>query len=466
MELQAVGRFKDPLEVDPDDYTNSLVSIAFRKGLLSQEQVTNIQAKLVSALAQCTQSYTRKESSSVKVEAAQAVFKSMIYNIDIFLKDIGNPDQCLGILLEQDLYSVYEKGIEITKVKVESAKQVFEQVKNLRIDTDNIAYNDTINTMLDFFTHYDVKFGAHEIPVSIDYPLAVEMKNSKVGIHYISEYVNRLYIENMFCSYFDFHDITRLLNGYSVVYGYNARDMMENLFLMVLTNAIGFTFFHPNETGLSILSSQCYDLQKNLESVSEEKRSKLIKDKTDEILKRLSITHKNHVQYILYCSERVSKSVQHALQSGNLEKVFIESRDSELSKDIRFKDADKMDDDTFRKLTEQIGDCDDIKQKVRTISEHVQSFEDFVDLLSADCFFDDEFITVFESLKEFELALLLKKVLDSSGERSIESLNLNTNLHLSESEKQWQKRFVCYLKELDTTRYEEILSISKNICDQ
>lgn len=52
-----------------------------------------------------------------------------------------------------------------------------------------------------FFKSYIVKFEAQDVPVSIDYPLALDDMDVK-GIYYVKNYIESIDIENRFCNLF------------------------------------------------------------------------------------------------------------------------------------------------------------------------------------------------------------------------------------------------------------------------
>lgn len=62
----------------------------------------------------------------------------------------------------------------------------------------------------------------------------------------------------------------------------------------------------------------------------------------------------------------------------------------------------------FKKLSEEIRECSLVEDKIALIKNNIKSLEDLVDMLNADCLFEDEYIMYFKSLSKIEIMLLSK----------------------------------------------------------
>lgn len=338
------------------NYFQSFSQEACRLNLLTESEFENLQLQSIQLLARQTERYTGGESSSVKVETAQSICQSIFYTIGIYLKSLPSLNLTLSELKQKPLLELYRNGQNLIKAQFDNAKQLFDAVRNNSISTDNHAYNDTIqNGIAVFFSSYDMDYGAHETPVSIDYPLCND-KMELVGVEYICDYLQKLYMENQFCKNFAQQDIHCLLRGY------DTNDRLESIFISLKGN-------HPQPL-------------------------------------------------------------------------------------VQFEDGQKIDDELFRTITNEIRECRYVSDKILIIQREIHSIADLVDILEAYCIFNDEFFEIFKSLGDTELALLLRK---------LPTHVIDTDCHFTENEKEWQNRLNCYLNKIDLSRKEGIRELAEKI---
>jgi hypothetical protein len=77
-------------------------------------------------------------------------------------------------------------------------------------------------------------------------------------------------------------------------------------------------------------------------------------------------------------------------------------------------DGTKLSNSAFRKLSERIRECSSIKDKIKLIKNNINSLDDLVDMLEAECLFNDEFNELFKNLSKMEIILLSTHVSDLS----------------------------------------------------
>ena len=112
-----------------------------------------------------------------------------------------------------------------------------------------------------------------------------------------------------------------------------------------------------------------------------------------------------------------------------------------------------MDDEQFTKLIDLVEVCENITEKIELISSQVHSLEDYMDLLSSDCLYDDEYIAVFGALSDTELAVIGGTIL--SEELRNGPLNISSKILLGfkkNAEQDWQKYYVDFILNLDGDR--------------
>lgn len=77
--------------------------------------------------------------------------------------------------------------------------------------------------------------------------------------------------------------------------------------------------------------------------------------------------------------------------------------------------------------------------KIALFRRHIHSMRDLLDVLCASCFFGSEYAELYTSMNNTELALLQKNMPEDETDFD----------HTTESEKEWQQAFTCFLPSLD-----------------
>ncbi|MEL7655996.1 MAG: hypothetical protein AAGU75_08820, partial [Bacillota bacterium] len=102
----------------------------------------------------------------------------------------------------------------------------------------------------------------------------------------------------------------------------------------------------------------------------------------------------------------------------------------------------------FRALADNIRECRLVSDKITIMKKQPLSMTDLTDLLEGDCFFENEYIAVLQSLKEIQLALLVKSLpLDP----------FDSSFQVDECNKEWQAFLNNFLNQIDPERKASIL---------
>lgn len=428
-------------------YFQSILLEAHRLMLLTESEFENIQLQSIQLLAKRTERFTGGESSSVKVETAQSILQSIFYSIGIYLKSFPDPDMSIAVLKQKPLPELYHQGKKLIEIQLDSTKQLFYEIQNDHLITDNYAYNDTLlDGIPGFFLAYDVDFAAHDTPASIDYPLSDD-KMDLVGIEYISSYLQKLFLENEFCKNFPVHDIHCLLRGYDDHY----QDLLINIFELVLTNAVGSSLANKS-VQLRVLPLDRRYLQEKLVNLSRDILNKMLQDTSTQIIKVLNISNKLLQEHIAATVIALSTKLKHALDNNRLESLFVSLKEDNSQPVFQFEDGEKMKDELFRSVADEIRECRYISDKIAIIQRELHSITDLVDILEGYCIFDYEFTEIYQSLRDMELALLSKR---------LPTHVIDSNFHFTENEKEWKNRLNYYLEEIDFTRRESIRELAE-----
>ena len=127
---------------------------------------------------------------------------------------------------------------------------------------------------------------------------------------------------------------------------------------------------------------------------------------------------------------------------NSIDSVFISFK--EEKEIIKYYDGTQVSNDVFKAVTEEIRNCTLVEDKIRLIRETFRSVEDLVDMLDAECLFDDEYLCYFKTLSEVEIVLLLKGAYE-------------------DSDKGWYKILKDFVLSFDEEKLREIERLKDNI---
>lgn len=246
--ITSIDRFK----LDEKNYFDSLIETAFNKGIINEKYIDMLQQEMMNLLAIRCRKYTSGESSSVPIETAESIMQSVNFTLGMYLKKIPEPEDALYELKKNGIEQCYLNGLKLIKSTVKRTRLLYEQVKKSMVKTDNYAYNSTlIGGMQGFFKLYDVEFSAHEIHITADYPICV-YPDGYEGIEFIIMYLKNVWCENRFCNSFSKNDIQRILSFHAIDYNNNVKDMVFNIYEVVLSYSIACSIADEDILSLKI----------------------------------------------------------------------------------------------------------------------------------------------------------------------------------------------------------------------
>lgn len=435
--------------LDAGSYFHALIKEGCRLSLLSTSQLETIQFQLLGVLAEQFNRWTGGQSSSVPADTGQRIQQSVIYTIGCHLKGTPDPECALRELKSSTMEDLFLKGKQrLEKLRTE-ARKLLQIVQENRLDTDILAYNDTLTSGLPlFFSAYDMDYEAHGTPASIDYPLGND-KMSLTGIEYVHEYLQKLQLENEFCGYFSLEEINGLLRGYDRKY----KELLFNVYDLVFTNAVGCLLLGRNEPKLNLSAFDRGYLQQELSSLSTVELDGEVDDAVSRLLRMLFILNPLLVRYIKATAPHLKSRLKHALEVNRLDLLFLSTEEDVAAASVQYEDRAPMEQEVFLQLADEIRDCRFLQDKIALLQAAPLSMTDLTDLLEGSCFFDEEYREVFSSLEEIRLALLLKKLpLDPTGSGFLKE----------ESLQEWQSSLISFLEQVDSKRMSAILTL----CDQ
>jgi hypothetical protein len=427
-------------------YFTSILQEAYACGGLNDFDIENIQLQCIQFLAYKSERYNDGESSSIRVETAENIMKSNLYTIGLYLKSLPDADSAVSALKEHTIPEMYQKGRALIDVKKHSANHIYTMAAFNKLSSPNYTYNATLNDsgIGIFFRLYNPDYAAHEIPTSIDYQLC-DPVTDLAGIEFIQRYLENLYLENKFCSYFAPEDIHHLLYGYDQGY----KDLLINIFEQVLTGALGCVLANRSVITLDITKEGVQRLSYELPKDDDHLIALKMSNATKRLFQELKITSLSLQRYIENSLPKITLIIIQALRTNTLSKTFVTPINPDLYPIIEFSFGEKMDDKDYRKFIDELSTCRYSTDKLALIKEKVKSLGDIEDLLFDAQLSEEEIFSIFNILRDVEIAALIKRHPFQSDIQAVD---------LSEAEQVFRLSLKSYISQLTVDRQEQILN--------
>ncbi len=445
--------------LDPNHYTLSLIREAEWLGMMDKQTVDSIQKQFMVLLGDLIIKYTKGESTSVKIETGQRIMLSILYCIDACTRSFASPQDAINLLTLSSIKEIYQAGLETVESCLRETEQSYQEIKNNKLDIPNEAYQSTIDQALpDFFEKYDVLFSAQDTMTSIDYPLLFDDMKMQ-GIFYIKQYIHKLDLETQFCRLFAPEEVTQLLYNYGRVYGIDYREALINIFEIILTNSIFSVLAGNKASELCITQLQLGYLREKFKDLASSQCLSTISEAVEALIGKLEIDQPELKKYMRDFIAVLMPRFVCAMENNTLANVIILDREENLQVDIIFNEGDRLDNDSFCSLVEEIMEHTDPAEKAEFISNGVQTLGDFIDVLEADCLYGDEFRAVFDTLGDLELSVLARIVYMEELRSDSSSFSL-LNAAEQDANRQWQVEYGRFVQSLSPDR---LKSVEKHI---
>lgn len=427
------------------DYTVNVLKWGYLNKQFSENFILSVQQDIGNLLKEKIKKYCKGLSTSVTVEVGEQLLEAIYYTIDANFVNNFNMDNAIDLFKKNSIKDLYEEGERKLKDLFDETRDLYERVCENKYDTELIAYNDTlIEEFGKSFDVYDMDFNPQDIDISVDYPLIFGDLDQR-GIYYVKNYLETIEIENMFCNCFDNRDVETLLDINAKRYKLNYRDLLTNVFEIAINNTILSIIVDDDFEDFYIYSEEINYLKNNLNQEN-------VEQKVDEAVKKMvvSLNIENHdlLQYINLYKYRFIDQLKSALTENSLESMAVicdEYLDVDLSKNKLTINPNTLSDEEFREILEEIQEESDINKRIEIIKTKINSFEDFNDILKADCFYGEDYNLLFDSLDELELTLLVRVMFYEEIEMG--KFNLLKELFKgSEYDYAWQEAYVEYMK--------------------
>lgn len=434
------------------EFTISLIKECVRCEILPESFLYTIQEKIGEILKELIINLTKGESSSITVEKAEKLIIGIWYTIDAYMNSLDNIELSIEALKNEEVSFIYKNGKEILKKDFINVKNLYEEVLQSRVLTNLDAYNDTLKGIGDFFKLYNLDYEPDECDANIDYPLAFDDWNVK-GLYYMKNYLWNLYLENNICNKFENEDINLILKSYGENNDINYRDLLINIFEMSITNLVFAKLINKNS--LQIKNEEFEILNEKLKNLKEGQIEITIKEIIEKIISDYNFNEFEQL-YIKNYQKILIENTIRELKRNNLKNLLVITDNIKIKKDtVIVSEENLLSDEEFKNLIEEIIYSDNIYEKISIINKKIKSIKDYIDMLKSDCLFEDEYILLFMSLSKLELAILGKYVF--YGEYRMDNLNILKVLSKKiETNHEWEKFYIDYLKSLSKEKLSEI----------
>ena len=445
-EIEKIGIINSE-NLNGEFYFSSLIEEAQKNGLISNNDIEKLQYECFVLLGEKIDRFTNGESSSVPVETAECISKSLLYTLGIALKSYPSPDDAVNALLNTEIGQLYFKGRRLIDTKIQAAKRLYVSMLKSMITTDNDTYKSTLQGGIKgFFKLYRPDYSAQEVHITADYPPFYPITDL-TGIEFIHKYIKVLHYENMFCNLFPSDTIENLLHGYASDY----KEQVVNIFGLVLTNALGCVLLGKDPLGLNIYREEADYLEERMSCLTKDQLAKKIQGAFSNLCENLEIESEPLRDYIEKALPEVTSVISIACEKRRLHSVFISFAYSEDGNSLTFYFGQKMSNVKYKAILDEINECRYTSDKVAIIESSVKSLADFVDILVDASFSDEEAYEVFALLGVYELAALAKKY----------EAFTDTTLDLSEDELKLRSRLYNYIQLLSSDKKAEIARLYK-----
>jgi hypothetical protein len=400
--------------------------------------------------------YTKGKGSSIKEDTAFHILNSIYYAVNAYIENQESSSR-FSLTYERDVLEIYDEGIEILKKTVCECEKLYEKIKENRLHVPIQMYNDTIDTALpDFFSNYDIIFGAQDTYSSMDYPIVFDDMNM-AGIFYIKQYLEKLKLETEFCNFFPQSSLLKILRDYGEKYKINISKSPINVFQVLADQCVFLALGQGYEKDLTMSQVQFKIVNKNLSGKSEHEILSLLDTAFEKIIDDLHIKELGLMYYVNRYKDSFKFRLLASYNSGNLSNMVVLEKKKNKKDKVVFKEGTRLSNYDFSVIVEEISKCQDIENKIDIIKQNIHSTEDYMDLLDSECLFGDEYKQIFKCLDDITLALFGTAVFYDELEcgsfklTSEQLMNCRGNM-----ERQWQNYYVDFLLGQEEKRIKDI----------
>ena len=226
----------------------------------SDREAAALDAHLWALLEQQMQKRTQGDSTSMRVEEVEELIASIRFTLRNYLQLHELTDRAL---LTDDLSGLFRHAQRDLETLLKETRRLYEHaVQSVRV-LGCKALHDTLQGIALFFTRYDFRLFAHQIPAEIDYQLCHPVAETCEGVGYIRDYLVRLLAENELLLRLDQSREIALLRRAQPDYG----EMLMNVYEPIAASVIGLSLSGGGETLLELTPQQGERVTRELQAL-------------------------------------------------------------------------------------------------------------------------------------------------------------------------------------------------------
>lgn len=185
--------------------------------------------ELLPIVAELTERYTSKESTSISYERARQLMEAVLYCI----KECEADNQLISSK-EMAVREAYKCGYENVIWKVKKTQIAYNEMITNFCAYGNENYHDTVTKAIPgFFKYYDARFAPQENIITMDYPTICPITDSS-GIDTIEKYVKFISYEQRFMSALPQEYVYEVLSKFQL----NYRKQFYNICSIILRHIL------------------------------------------------------------------------------------------------------------------------------------------------------------------------------------------------------------------------------------
>ena len=288
---------------------------ALRASLTPEERL-GLRERLYPLLRRLVLQFTSGESSSVPVEAAQALLESLLFCLEQGLQ-AGEKDW--RALLSEDPEEIYRAGLCLLEDKLAYGERLWQEVGANLPPVEDRSMLDTLRSIGGFWRRYDCRYAAQETACDIDYQLCLPVPEILRGVDYVNSYLERLAWENRLLCRFSKDALETVLNRYCRDY----RGLLVNLYEPAVTNALGRVLLGKNLDALTISPEDCGRLEGQLTHLSRTGLEELLSRTAERLSDQLGLGNRRERAYLRACAGGLAPRIALVRDTGGLPGIFL-----------------------------------------------------------------------------------------------------------------------------------------------
>lgn len=418
-------------------------------GLISDDENDGGRRKLswLRLLEKKVDAYTHGESSSVPLETAGSLLRSILYTAALAPKGAAEK------LKEPE--SQYREGRNLLFRLFKKAERLYYLVKSTALPVDCPCYREAVETGIHaFFRAYDMEFAAQETPGDFDYPAS--MPCAGAGVAWMLSFLETVYWENVFCRRFLANEVEGTLRAHGIWGVAIPVNIFEPVFAAALR---GYLLDMEKPSSLIVHAADNGRLIQALAPLSAGDIIRRVNKACERMMEDMEIKSGSFRALLINQAEALAGRLAPAVKHGNADGVFPPWESPPPP--VLAMDGDPMEDEDFRSLHSELSSCRYFSDKLMLVRRRVHSLHDITWLMESGCFTEQEMERLFSLLGSEELAAILRM---GRGCLLIQGRWFFPDAgSLPEEAPLWEKILYGYLDSLGPVRRKELILIAEQM---